>query len=237
MSRITIDLNDRYKRAFTYLPRLLNGSEMEQHIAQHNTLIAAQNLAMSVNGRMIDQKLIEISNSRERTGHTTFSGDVEVNVYTNDFTFADLKLKSAKDGKIYEFRNSILTKGESGIFAAAPMLKFTRAKNITTTAVQGSDNVVVESFGMKQWDITIEGILVDLDTHGYPTTKVQWLRQLFETPDTFDVLECKIMTDLGINALYFSKITDLAVLEDYPDTVKYKLSAWSIQPPEFTIDG
>ena len=117
------------------------------------------------------------------------------------------------------------------------MLKFTRDKNIVTTAVQGSDNVVVEYFGLKQWDITIEGLLVDLDEHQYPTSKVQSLRQMFETPDTFDVLECQIMTDLGINALYFSKVMDLAVLEDYPDTVKYKLSAWSIQPPEFTING
>ena len=237
MSRITIDLNDRYKRAFTYLPRLLNGSEMEQHIAQHNTLIATQNLAMSVNGRMIDQKLIKISNSRERTGHTTFSGDVEVNVYTNDFTFADLILKSAKDGEEYKFRNSILTKNGSGIFAAAPMITFNRSKNIVTTAVQGSDNVVVESFGMGQWNITIEGLLVDLDSHEYPTTKVQRLRQLFETPDTFDVLECQIMTDLGITALYFEKVENLQVVDDYPDTIKYKLTAKSIQPPEFTIDG
>lgn len=236
MSRITIDLNDRYKRAFTYLPRLLNGSEMEQHIAQHNTLIATQNLAMSVNGRMIDQKLIKISNSRERTGHTTFSGDVEVNVYTNEFTFADLKLKSAKDGEEYEFKNSILTKKGSGIFAAAPMLKFTRKKKIAATAVAGSDNVVVESFGLEPWDITMNGILVDLDTHNFPSAKVQRLRQLFETPEIFDVEACQVMADLEIHALYFDGIKDLQVLEDYPDTVKYELSAKSIQPAEFTIN-
>lgn len=235
MSRITIDLNDRYKRAFTYLPRFLNGSEMEQRIAQHNTLIAAQNLTMSGVGRRLDEQLIKISNSRERTGHTTFSGDVEVNVYTNDFTFADLKLKSAKDGKEYEFRNSILTKNGSGIFAAAPMLKFTRDKNIVTTAVQGSDNVVVESFGMGQWDITIEGILVDLDSHQYPSTKVVQLRQLFETPDVFDVEVCPIMIDLGITALYIYKVENLAIVDDYPDTVKYQLKAKSIQPAEFTM--
>lgn len=235
MSRITIDLNDRYKRAFTYLPRLLNGSEMEQHIAQHNTLIAAQNLAMSVNGRMIDQKLINISNSRERTGHTTFSGDVEVNVYTNDFTFANLTLKSAKDGKEYEFRNSILTKNGSGIFAAAPMLKFDRTKKITATAIAGSDNVVVEDFGLEPWTITMDGLLVDMEKHQYPTAKMQWFRQLFETPDIFDVLECQVMTDLEIKALYFTEVSNLAVLEDYPDTVKYQLKAKSILPPEFSV--
>ena len=116
------------------------------------------------------------------------------------------------------------------------MMKFTRAKNITTTAVQGSDNVVVESFGMGQWEITIEGILVDLDNHQYPTSKVVQFRQMFETSDVFDVEMCQIMIDLGITALYFDKIENLQVLDDYPDTVKYTMKAKSIQPPEFTIN-
>ena len=45
------------------------------------------------------------------------------------------------------------------------------------------------------------------------------------------------MIDWGINAMYFDKIDSLAVVDDYPDTVKYKIKAKSIQPPEFTIDG
>ena len=45
------------------------------------------------------------------------------------------------------------------------------------------------------------------------------------------------MTDLGINALYLEKLENLAVVEDFPNTVKYKLTAKSIQPPEFSIDG
>ena len=65
---------------------------------------------------------------------------------------------------------------------------------------------------------------------------MQQLRQMFETPSIFDVLECQVMTDLGINALYFESVNDLAVLEDYPDTVKYKFIAKSIEPAEFTIN-
>ena len=59
---------------------------------------------------------------------------------------------------------------------------------------------------------------------------------MFETPDIFDVLECQVMTDLGINALYFEKKDSLAVVDDYPDTVKYTMKAKSIQPPEFTMN-
>lgn len=173
------------------------------------------------------------ANMRTRTQpHDTPSG---VEVYVADATFADLKLKSAKDGKVYKFRNSILSDTDNGIFAPPPMLKFDRAKKITATAIAGSDNVVVEDFGLEQWSITMDGLLVDMENHQYPTAKMQRFRQLFETPDTYDVLECQEMTDLGINALYFESVKDLAVVDNYPDTVKYKLSAKSIQPPEFTI--
>ena len=180
------------------------------------------------------------ANMRTRTQpHDTPTG---VEVFVADATFADLKLKSAKDGKVYEFRNTILNATDkttfvpdNKIFAPPPMLKFDRAKKITATAIAGSDNVVVEDFGLEQWSITMDGLLVDMENHQYPTAKMQRFRQLFETPDTFDVLECQVMTDLGINALYFEKVESLSVLADYPDTVKYTLKAKSIQPPEFTI--
>ena len=190
-------------------------------------------LTIDLYGRFSSAFGFVAANIRTRTQpHGTPSG---VEVYVADATFADLKLKSAKDGKVYEFRNTILSDTDNGIFAPPPMLKFDRAKKITATAIAGSDNVVVEDFGLEQWSITMDGLLVDMENHQYPTAKMQRFRQLFETPDTFDVLECQVMTDLGINALYFESVKDLAVVDNYPDTVKYKLSAKSIQPPEFTI--
>jgi len=190
-------------------------------------------LTIDLYGRFSSAFGFVAANIRTRTQpHGTPSG---VEVYVADATFADLKLKSAKDGKVYEFRNTILSDTDNGIFAPPPMLKFDRAKKITATAIAGSDNVVVEDFGLEQWTITMDGLLVDMENHQYPTAKMQRFRQLFETPDTFDVLECQVMTDLGINALYFESVKDLAVVDNYPDTVKYKLSAKSIQPPEFTI--
>jgi hypothetical protein len=192
-------------------------------------------LAIDLYGRFSSAFGYVAANIRTSTQpHDTPTG---VEVYVADATFADLKLKSAKDGEEYEFRNSILTKNGSGIFAAAPMLKFTRKKKIAATAVAGSDNVVVESFGLEPWDITMNGILVDLDTHNFPSAKVQRLRQLFETPEIFDVVACQVMADLKIHALYFESLSNLTVLEDFPDTVKYELKARSIEPAEFTING
>ena len=166
-----------------------------------------------------------------------------VEVFVADATFADLKLKSAKDGKVYEFRNTILNATDkttfvpdNKIFAPPPMLKFDRSKKITATAIAGSDNVVVEDFGLGQWGITLDGLLIDTGHHQYPTEKMQKFRRMFETTNIFDVLKCQPMLDLGITALYFEKVENLSVLEAYPDTVKYTLKAKSTQPPEFTID-
>lgn len=231
---LTIDLNERYKKAFGYIAKV-STEGFSNKIVRHNTETAAQNMAASLVHTQIDRGLVAINQVKPRFKNGGFSGHAEVMVYANDYTFANLKLKSADDGKVYEFKNSILTDNESGIFAAAPMMKFDRKKKIVSTAVAGSDNTVVESFGVEPWNITLEGLLVDLDNHQYPTSKVQQIRQMFETPDTFDVLECQIMTDLGINALYFTEVTNIAVLEDYPDTVKYQLKANSIEPTEFSI--
>ncbi|MBR6177538.1 MAG: hypothetical protein IKQ70_06605 [Bacteroidales bacterium] len=75
-----------------------------------------------------------------------------------------------------------------------------------------------------------------MSNYQYTTIKMQQLRQMSKTPSIFDVLECQVMTDLGINALYFTKIDNISVLDDYPDTVKYQLKAKSIEPAEFTLN-
>lgn len=142
---------------------------------------------------------------------------------------------SSADGKTYEFRNGILTDAVAGILAPPPMLTFERKKNIITTKVDGSDAVIVESFGLEPWTITIDGILVDLQNHQYPASELRQLREMFETNTTYEVWDCDILADLGVEQMYFEKVADLKVLEDYQDTVKYKLTAHSIKPVEFFI--
>ena len=101
--------------------------------------------------------------------------------------------------------------------------------------MDGSDSEVVECFGTKSWDITISGILVDLDEHSYPSERVQKLRELFEINDILEVLECKIMDDLNIQSLYIEKLDELKFVEGFNDTISYKFTAHSIEPLEFFI--
>jgi hypothetical protein len=70
--------------------------------------------------------------------------------------------------------------------------------------------------------------------HWYPSDKMQQLRRLFEANCVFKVVFCQILSDLGIDALYIEKITELKQT-DYNDTIKFTLDAHSIRSSEFFI--
>ena len=115
------------------------------------------------------------------------------------------------------------------------MVSFTRDKNIKKTTIDGSDFEVVECFGLKPWKITISGLLIDMDNHNYPSSKMRSFRSIFETNDIFDVIDSQIFEDLGIKSIYIERLDELKVLEDYQDTVQFKMTAYSIKPLEFFI--
>lgn len=159
----------------------------------------------------------------------------EVGVFVKSKQFADLVLKNTENGKKISFKSSFITEEDDSVLAPPPMLSFQRSKNIVTTSIDGSDAVVVESFGLKQWEITIEGILIDTKKHDYPQQKIVVFSEMYSANATYDVVECPLLHDLGIFAIYFENMPSLKVLAEYPDTVKYQLKAKSIKPAELSI--
>ena len=101
--------------------------------------------------------------------------------------------------------------------------------------MDGSDSEVIECFGTKSWVVTIEGILIDLDAHEYPSEKVQKIRELFEINDILEVIDNRICDDLGIQSIYIEKLDKLDFVQGYNDTMSYGLKANSIKPLEFFI--
>lgn len=214
----TKDLTDRMYAAFGYVP---SGAPREAAVAAN---VAAARAIAGISATETNKQY------RSAAAKTV----AQYAVTRNDVHFADLTLKHGAD--IYKFANSILTENTPGILAPTPMLSFTRNKNIVKTAVDGSDSEVIESFGCKSWEITITGILIDLDNHVYPSEKMRQLREMFEVNDTFEVLDCRLLEDLGIQSIYFDKIEDFGLNEKtYADTIKYKLTAHSIKPLEFFV--
>ena len=74
-----------------------------------------------------------------------------------------------------------------------------------------------------------------MDNHNYPSSKMRSFRSIFETNDIFDVIDSQIFEDLGIKSIYIERLDELKVLEDYQDTVQFKMTAYSIKPLEFFI--
>lgn len=215
---IDIDLTDRMFAAFGYVP---SGYPKQDVVRAGIAAAYASDAAISIGLGRANIALI-----KKKIG---------ANVFVNGCSFADLTLRNSENGKCYEFANGLLSEVATGILAPPPMLSFQRDKNIIKTAIDGSDSEVVESFGCKSWEITMEGILVDMESHQYPQTKMQELREMFEVNNSFEVFDCDIMADLGIENIYIDKLNELKVLMEYQDTIKYKLIAHSIKPVEFFI--
>ena len=137
-----------------------------------------------------------------------------------------------------KFANMILTRDGSigNVFAPPPMITFGKAKNIEITVIDGTDAEVVERFGDGQWDLEIEGILVDMENHQFPLDKIKKLRKFFEIEDAVEVSSSLMNEGLEFASIWFKNIT-ISGVAGYQDTIRFKLSARSIRPVEFYLNG
>ncbi len=149
-----------------------------------------------------------------------------------DWTWAEMVMKHGETEMDFSFGS--LKENTSGVFAPPPLMRFRRTKNITVTVIDGGNEAeVVENFGVNSWDIELNGLVVDMDGHGYPGEKVKQMAEFFEINDVIDVA-CPLLLDLGIKSIYF-KEQSMEPVEGFPDTVKYSLVAKSIKPAVFSL--
>ncbi len=119
------------------------------------------------------------------------------------------------------------------IFAPPPMLSFRRGKSLKVTEIDGADSEFVECFGLKQWEIKMQGIVVDMAEHQYPSYQVSKLNELFELNEILEV-SGQMFEEKKIRSIYIKDI-EISGVEGYTDTQKYTISARSIKPVEFSL--
>jgi hypothetical protein len=119
-----------------------------------------------------------------------------------------------------------------GLTAPPPMVSFSREKNISRTIIDNSDYEVIENFGKKSWNIQIEGILVDTENHWYPQELLRKVHEMFDIDEVLEVVST-VFSDLDICSIYFDRIDNLSFVDGFNDTIRYKLTAYSIKPTEF----
>lgn len=164
-----------------------------------------------------------------------YTGDKgeDVSLYDDgDITFANFELENSKTGDVIKFETPEAMQLASGVFAPPPIVGFSLGKNIVTTVIDKTDYEVIESFGCKNWHITIDGLLVDMENHWYPSSLVTKLRAMVMANVTYKVCG-QVFDDLGIQELFIDDVRNISFVENYPDTIKFSLSARSIKPAEF----
>ncbi len=124
-------------------------------------------------------------------------------------------------------------KGLDKIIAPPPVINFSRSKHLIETPINGSDDVVVELWGMKSWDIRISGILIDIDNHHYPSSQIKELYKLFRYNGVVNVIGDQFL-EKEIDSVYFKSIQINPVV-GFADTIKFSLTARSINPVGFTL--
>lgn len=150
--------------------------------------------------------------------------------------FEDIEFSHGQE--VLKFGNVLFAKSGSmgNIFAPPPLITFSKSKNIEVTVIDGTDSEVVERYGDGQWDINIEGILVDMENHHFPIAQVERLRKFFEIPDAIDVSSEIVNTGIGAYSLFF-KDARFSGVAGFADTYYYSLPARSIKPAEFYLNG
>ena len=209
MDRYIFELSERYNQAFGFLaknitPKLLNVGFNGSSLYAGVDVFVSGDVAF-------DEIVLKGSDLELKFGAYPFRGG----------NFGKLS------GLVNEEEN------EPDIFAPSPMISFSRRKNTKITQIDGSDNEVIEQFGLRAWDIKMQGLLIDMNKHLYPSVKVAKLTSLFETPEIFEV-SGELFEDKNIDSIYITGI-DISGIPGYEDTQKYVLTARSIKPVEFQL--
>lgn len=129
--------------------------------------------------------------------------------------------------------NALLHGARGTIFAPPLLMGFDQEKSLIETEVNDDDPIVVERWGTKPWNITINGLLIDLDHRIYPTDEVRRLNQNWKVNGVIKVVGLQF-EERDIDSIYFRSISFTSV-EGYQDTVQFSINASSIKAVNFTL--
>lgn len=132
--------------------------------------------------------------------------------------------------------------GNSYEFALPPLVDLEIEKRLAETTINDNDFVVdnvsggevIESWGNGPWDVTLRGILVDMNNHKRPLDQVAELVTLFKE-NTFIEASSKLFNAVGIKSIYIKKLS-LPAMEGFLDTQAYTITARSYAPAELILN-
>lgn len=128
---------------------------------------------------------------------------------------------------------SMLSGDSSSIFAPPLMMDFRREKDLIETETNGDDNVIVERWGTKPWEISMRGILIDVENRQYPTEHVRKLHRLFKHNNVVEVVGV-LFEEKDISKIYFKDVS-ITPLEGFYDSIQFSFTASAINQSAWTL--
>lgn len=129
---------------------------------------------------------------------------------------------------------SAVLQGNAGrIFAPPLLMTFTQEKSLIETVVNDADPVIVERWGTKAWNISMQGILINFENHYYPTDEIRRLNKNWQYNGVVKVVGTQF-EERDIDSLYFKSI-NFSPIEGFQDTIKFTIEASSIKAVNFTL--
>jgi Domain of unknown function (DUF6046) len=129
--------------------------------------------------------------------------------------------------------NSVLAVNGDTIFAPPLLMSFDQEKSLIETEVNDDDPIIVERWGTKPWNITINGLLIDLDNHIYPSDEIRRLNKNWKYNGIVKVIGTQF-EERDIDSVFFRSISFTSV-EGFQDTVQFSINASSIRAVNFTL--
>lgn len=128
---------------------------------------------------------------------------------------------------------SMLSGDSSNVFAPPLMMDFRREKDLIETETNGEDNVIIERWGTKPWEISMRGILIDVENRQYPTEQIRKLHRLFKHNNVIEVVGT-LFEEKDIDMIYMKEVS-ITPLEGFSDSVQFSFTASSIKAVNWSL--
>lgn len=129
--------------------------------------------------------------------------------------------------------NAVLHGDKGNLFAPPLLMGFSQEKSLVETEVNDDDPIVIERWGTKPWDITLNGLLIDLTNRIYPSDEIRRLNKNWQYNGVVKVIG-KQFEERDIDTVYLRSIS-FTVVDGWQDTVKFSINASSIKAVNFTL--
>jgi hypothetical protein len=179
----------------------------------------------------ISNALIEAGFDRAIKQRHDTNFQASVYVFDNNTHFDAVTLRN--NSKEYLFAYRELAEEYSEVFATPPIISLKRSKRLIITPIDNSDIEVIERFNTEPYQITLKGLLIDMEEHRFPLDKLETINHIFEVNGIWKV-DSEILLAVGVNSIVIQDI-NIEFVEGYEDTIAYDITARATKSIEYQL--